>query len=159
MKNEILFLIFQVAKSTSSFYWLWRASIMSRGDSSTTNFSKIQYKCLGILPILFFFLQCFLFMWLIWIQKFKMQISKTKFHPYLDGWNSGILLPWLFWPTVRKICSSVILNFSRVMRPRKVSREIFLQIRGRRPRICNVFEIHFSWPQYSGKIQNYIRTN
>ena len=37
--------------------------------------------------------------------------------------------------------------------------EKVLQIRGRRPRICNVFEIHFSWPQYPGKIQNYTRTN
>ena len=45
------------------------------------------------------------------------------------------------------------------MRSRKVSREKVLQIRGRRPRICNVFEIHFSWPQYPGKIQNYTRTN
>jgi len=54
---------------------------------------------------------------------------------------------------------SVILNFSRVMRSRKVSREKVLQIRGRRPRICNVFEIHFSGPQYHGKFQNYTRTN
>ena len=61
--------------------------------------------------------------------------------------------------TVRKVCSSVILNFSRVLRPRKVNREKVLQIRGRRPRICNVFEIHFSWPQYPGKIQNYTRKN
>ena len=35
-----------------------------------------------------------------------------------------------------------------------MSREKVLQIRGRRSRICNVFEIHFSWPQYPGKIQN-----
>ena len=60
---------------------------------------------------------------------------------------------------MRKNCSSVILNFFRVLRPRKVSREKVLQIRGRRLRICNVFEIQFSWPQYPGKIQNYTRTN
>ena len=36
-----------------------------------------------------------------------------------------------------------------------MSHKKVLQIRGRRPRICNVFEIHFSWPQYPGKIQNY----
>jgi hypothetical protein len=54
---------------------------------------------------------------------------------------------------VRTISSSVILNFSRVLRPRKVSREKVLQIRGRRPIICNVLEIHFSWPEYPGKIQ------
>ena len=40
-----------------------------------------------------------------------------------------------------------------------MSREKVLQIRGRRPRICNVFEIHFSWPQYPGKNQNYTRIN
>ena len=34
-----------------------------------------------------------------------------------------------------------------------MSQEKVLQIRGRRPRICNVFEIQFSWTQYSGKIQ------
>ena len=45
------------------------------------------------------------------------------------------------------------------MRSRELSREKVLQIRGQRPRICNVFEIHFSWPQYPGKIQNYTRTN
>ena len=73
--------------------------------------------------------------------------------------STGIVLPKLFWPTVRKFCSSVILNFSRVMRSRKVSRGKVLQIQGRRPRICNVFEIHFSWPQYPGKFQNYTRTN
>ena len=33
-----------------------------------------------------------------------------------------------------------------------MNREKVLQIRGRRPRICNVFEIHFFWPQYPGKI-------
>ena len=57
---------------------------------------------------------------------------------------------------LRKICSSVILNFSRVLRPRKVSQEKVLQIRGR---IYIVFEIHFSWPQYPVKFQNYTRTN
>ena len=41
---------------------------------------------------------------------------------------------------MRKICSSVILNFSRVLRPRKINREKVLLIRGRRPRICKVFE-------------------
>ena len=45
------------------------------------------------------------------------------------------------------------------MKPRKVNREKVLQIRGLRPRICNVFEIHFSWPQNPGKIQNYTSTN
>jgi hypothetical protein len=35
-----------------------------------------------------------------------------------------------------------------------VSQEKVLQIRGQVTRICNVFEIHFSWPQYPGKIQN-----
>ena len=39
-------------------------------------------------------------------------------------------------------------NFEFFQGTRKVSREI-----------CNVFEIHFSWPQYPGKIQNYTRTN
>ena len=34
-----------------------------------------------------------------------------------------------------------------------MSREKVLQIRGRRPRICNVFESHFCWPQYCGKNQ------
>ena len=38
-----------------------------------------------------------------------------------------------------------------------MSREKVLQIQGQRPRICNVFDIHFSWPQYPGKIQNYTR--
>ena len=41
---------------------------------------------------------------------------------------------------MRKICSGVILNFSRVLRPRKINREKVLLIRGRRPRICKVFE-------------------
>ena len=39
-----------------------------------------------------------------------------------------------------------------------MSQEKVLQIRGRRSRICNVFEIHFSLSQYPG-IQNYTRTN
>ena len=46
---------------------------------------------------------------------------------------------------MRKNCSSVILNFSRLLRPRKVSREKVLQIRGRRPWICNVFEMETFW--------------
>ena len=37
--------------------------------------------------------------------------------------------------------------------------EKVLPIRGRRPSISNVFEIHFSWPQYPGLIQKYTRTN
>jgi hypothetical protein len=40
---------------------------------------------------------------------------------------NGILLPKLFWPTVRKKCSS--------------NRERTLEIRGWRPRICKTFEI------------------
>ena len=40
-----------------------------------------------------------------------------------------------------------------------MSREKVLQIRGQRPRICNVFETYFSWPQYPGKNQNNTRTD
>ena len=41
--------------------------------------------------------------------------------------RNGILLPKLFWPTVRKNCSS--------------DRDFFFEIRGWRPRICKNFEI------------------
>ena len=34
-----------------------------------------------------------------------------------------------------------------------MNREKVLQIRGRRPRTCNVFEIHFPWPQNPGKFK------
>ena len=40
-----------------------------------------------------------------------------------------------------------------ILGPIKASREKVLQIQGRRPRICNHFGIHFSWPHYSEKIQ------
>ena len=81
------------------------------------------------------------------------------------GFHFGFIIEKWYFVTIivltycEKICSSVILNFSRLLRPRKVSREKVLQIGGRRQRISNVFDIHFSWPQYPGKIQNYTRTN
>ena len=52
--------------------------------------------------------------------------DKARFKSYFSWYNHGILLPKLFWPTVRKNWSS--------------DREK-LVIRGWRPRICKNFEI------------------
>ena len=48
---------------------------------------------------------------LFWKQKF------FAWHGLSDGGN-GILFPKLFWPTVRKKCSSDVLNFSFCERDR-----------------------------------------
>ena len=62
------------------------------------------------------------------------------------GKSNNILLPELSWPfTVRIFCSIVIWIFTRVLRGQKVNQE--------RPRICNLFEIHFLAPQNPRKIQ------
>ena len=66
-----------------------------------------------------------------------------------------IVLTFTVWIT----CSSVILNFSRVLRPRKVNLKNITNSWPSASNLQNFFSIHFSWPHYPGKIQNYTRTN
>ena len=58
--------------------------------------------------------------------------------------RNGILLPQLFWPTVRKNCSS--------------DREKLLKFRDWRPRICKIFEITWTIHSNSERSEKFLIT-
>ena len=55
--------------------------------------------------------------------------------------------------TIWIICSSVILNFSRVLRPRKVNLKNITNSRPKAKNLQKIFSTHFSWPHYPGKFK------
>ena len=72
----------------------------------------------------------FSFAWVSWC-KFSSSLANSSNFSWCclqsEEGRNGILLPKLFWPTVRKNCSS--------------DQEKTFEIRGWRPRICKIFEI------------------